>query len=189
MIKKCLSLTGSLLLLFMAVATELSAQGRTPSLNRAEIMTTKGFIDKKTTFDPVALDNLLKHDDYVMLISSFEGCIPCEWLRASDIFELYPISPYYTDFRLNSANETVPHTFFVSSFPTTIFFDKSGEIVTVLVGVKDYYEKLDRIVKEGERFSEHKVQGVPDEQILPFLNYMHKANVANMKGEMENLWL
>jgi thioredoxin-related protein len=184
MMKKSLFKIAPLLLLFMAVATELSAQG---SLNRAQTLTTKGFIDKKTTFDPTALDSLLKHDDFVMLISSFEGCIPCEWLRTSDVFERYPISPYYTDFRLNSANETVPYTFFISTFPITIFFDKSGEIIAVLVGTKDYYEKLDRIVA-GERFSEHKIPGVPEDRMLSFMSFMHKANVANMRGETEKMY-
>jgi thioredoxin-related protein len=180
--KKYLFLT-----VLLITTTALFAQG-VNRLNRAQTMTTKGFIDKKSTFNPVALDSLLKTDDYVILMASYEGCIPCEWLRNSDIFELYPISPYYVDFRLNSDNETIPYAFYIAAFPTCLFFDKSGEIVAVTVGARDYYDKLDKIVKEKERFSEHKIAGIPDEQILPFLNYSYKANVAYMKGEMEEMY-
>lgn len=174
-------------LVSMSAIGVLSAQSFSVGVNRAEKLTEKGFIDKKSTFDPVALDSLLKCDDYVMLISSYEGCGPCEWLRTSDVFDKYPITPYYTDFFLNSQNETVPYTFYVSGFPTCMYFDRNGEIVAVTMGTKDLYEKLDRVVKNGENLCEHRIKGVDDAQILPFLNLMHKANSAYMRGDLESM--
>ena len=159
------------------------------TLRRAETLTTKGFIDKSSTFDPDLLDSLVKTDKFVMLISSYEGCTPCEWLRVSDVFNLYPISPYYTDFMLNAENQTVPYTFMVSGFPTCMIFDRSGEIIATTVGGGGtVYGKLDRIVA-GERFSDHRIPGIPDVLMLPFLNVSHKANAAFMRGEMENVYI
>lgn len=186
--KKRLLPTLFLLLAAMVPAVNLSAQIFPIGVNKAERLTEKGFIDKKTTFNPTALDSLLKCDQYVMLISSFEGCTPCEWLRTSDVFDLYPITPYYTDFLLNSENATIPYTFYISGFPTCIFFDRTGEIVAVTVGTNDYYEKLDKIVKEGQSLCEHSISGIPAERMLPFLNYSYKAGVAYIKGEADNMY-
>jgi hypothetical protein len=123
-----------------------------------------------------------------MLISSYEGCGPCEMLRTSDVFERFPITPYYTDYLLNRENETVPYTFSVSGFPTCMFFDKSGEIVAVTLGSSySLYEKIDRIIK-GEKIVDQAIPGVPNGQMLPFINCMYKANAAYMKGNMENLY-
>lgn len=185
--KKHLFLTGSLLLLCLGITTTSSAQGFSKGVNPAKTITTKGFADKKSTFDPTKLDSLLKCDDYVMLISSFEGCNPCEWLRTSDVFELYPVTPYYTDMLLNSRNATVPQTFYVSGFPTCLFFDKTGEIVAVTSGTANYYEKLDKIVKNKERLCERQLEGLSGEQVLAFYNCMYKANAAYLKGEMDNV--
>ena len=185
----------SLLLLAIVVSTNaLSAQSGL-AVKKAKKLTSKGFIDKKSIFSPSALDSLVKCDEYVMLISSFEGCTPCEWLRVSDVFDLYPVTPYYTDFLLNNNNETIPYTFAVSGFPTCIFFDGNGEIVAVTSGLSDtnagidnYYQKLDKIVKNKEPFCEHKIKGVSDDQQLPFFNYSHKANMAYLKGDMDGVY-
>ena len=186
--KKNLFLAGLILLAFTVVAEKLSAQTQIQRLNRAKTITTKGFIDKKSTFNPTALDSLIKCDDFVMLISSYEGCGPCEILRTSDVFERFPITPYYTDYLLNRENETVPYTFSVSGFPTCMFFDKIGEIVAVtLGGCYSLYEKIDRIIK-GEKIVDQAIPGVPNGQMLPFINCMYKANAAYMKGNMENLY-
>lgn len=188
MMKKYLFLTGFLLLAAMVTTVDSFAQAFPIGINKAEKLTEKGFIDKKAIFDPAALDSLLKCDQYVMLISSFEGCTPCEWLRTSDVFDLYPITPYYTDFLLNSENATIPYTFYISGFPTCLFFDSTGEIVAVTTGLNDYYKKLDKIVKGKERICEHSIRGIPVDRMLPFLNYSYKANVAYTKGEMDNVY-
>lgn len=167
-----------------------SAQEQTFStgVNRAIQLTKKGFIDKKSVFSPTALDSLLQTDEYVMLIASFEGCMPCEWLRTSDVFDQYPISPFYIDFRLNATNETIPHTMLVSGFPTCFFFNKSGEVVAVTKGTAKYYEKLDRIIKDKERVCEATIQGLDSEQSLSFYNYSYKANAAYLKGDMDTMF-
>ncbi len=182
--KKRLFLTGSLLLVSMALAVTSPAQ----EIKRAKTITTKGLIDKKSTFNPASLDSLLKCDDYVMLISSFEGCNPCEWLRVSDVFERYPITPYYTDMGLNATNLTVPRTFIVSGFPTCMFFDRSGEIVAVTKGVANYYAKLDSIVNKKLPLCEQEIDGLAADQVLPFMNLMHKANIADLRGDMESVY-
>lgn len=179
---------GALVLLSsMFVTFNLTAQAFDPGVRRAEKLTEKGFADKKSTFDPAALDSLLKCDDYVMLISSFEGCGPCEWLRTSDVFDLYPVTPYYTDFLLNKENETVPYTFSVTGFPTCMFFNRSGEIVAVTSGTAKYYDKLDRIINNKENLCESEIGGLEKDRILQLFNRMHKANTAYMRGDWEGV--
>lgn len=180
----CLSFT------LMLSPTELFAQQKVTriGLTKAATLTTKGFIDKKSVFSTTALDSLLKTDDYVMLISSYEGCMPCEWLRTSDVFENYPITPYYTDFLLGDMNQAIPYTFFVTGFPTCFFFDKKGEIVAVTSGVANYSEKLDKIVKDKEPICEHEIEGISKELLLPFLNYSYKASRAYINKEMSDVY-
>lgn len=177
---------------FMLVVSpsELFAQQKVTriGLTKAASPTTKGFIDKKSVFNVDALDSLRLCDDYVMLISSYDGCMPCEWLRTSDVFDTYPISPYYTDFLLNDMNQTVPYTFFVTGFPTCFFFDKKGEIVAVTSGVSNYGEKLEKIVKGKEPICEHKIDGISDELLLPFFNNSFSASKAYMKKEMSDVY-
>jgi thioredoxin-related protein len=177
------------ILLMQAVMVAAVAQGGSAGVRRAEKLTEKGFIDKKTVFDPVALDSLIKTDEYVMLFVSFEGCIPCEWLRTSDIFDIYPITPYYSDYLLGGNNETLPHAFYPRGFPTCLLFDGTGEIVAVTVGTKDYYDVLDSIVNEKEKICMYSIPGIADENMLPFLNLSHKANVAYIKGDMDGVFL
>lgn len=180
--KKHLFLTACLILASMAV--NLSAQNLRP----AEKLTEKGFIDKKTTFNPDALDSLAKCDEYVMLISSFQGCNPCEELRTSDVFDTYPITPYYNDMLLGGENATLSYTFYAGGFPTCLYFDPTGEIVAVTSGNNNLYAKLDRIVKGKERICEYPIDGVPEDQLLLLLNSSYKANVAYLKGEMDNVY-
>lgn len=156
-------------------------------LRRAKELTSKGLIAKESIFTPNALDSLLQCDEYVMLICSFEGCKPCERLRQSNVFELYPITPYYTDRLIGQGNETIRYTFSIHSYPTCIFFDRSGEIVAVTLGVQDR-ETLDRITVRKEKFCEQKIQGVPDDQILLFINLLHKANIAYLRKDMDNVY-
>jgi len=187
-------LIGTSLLIAMAMPLQLSAQQQSeqseprPRLQRAETLTTKGFIDKNTTFNPDLLDSLVKTDDFVMLMSSFEGCIPCEILRTSDIFERFPISPYYSNYLLNDVNQSIAYTFPFSGFPTNVIFDRSGEIIAVTVGASgNQYEKLERIIA-GERFSDIQITGVSEDLILPFLNLLYKANAAFLREDMENVY-
>lgn len=182
MIKKLL-----LLALSVSLSASVAAQDFGPSVRKAAKLTEKGYPDKKTVFDPAALQALLETDDYVMLISSFEGCIACEWIRQSDVFDLYPVSPYYNDMLLNEANATIPYVFFGTGFPTCAIFNKKGEIVSITVGAKDYYEKLDKIVA-GETVMEHdRIPGLAEDDKLPYFNALYKANAAYLKGDMETM--
>ena len=182
--KKNLFLAAIILLSFTGVSETLSAQ----QVGRAQTPTTKGLIDKKSTFSPATLDSLLKCDKFVMLILSYEGCIPCEILRTSDVFDRFPITPYYIDYRLNNENATPVYTFSASGFPTCMIFDKSGKIVAITLGANHLlYERLEKIVN-GENLIDRGIPGVPDDQILPFVNLMHKANIACLQGNMESVY-
>lgn len=186
--KKQLIIKVCLLLSFMAVSVNLSAQVPSIFLNPAEKLTEKGFVDKESTFDPAALDSLLKCDEYVMLIVSYKWCQPCEKLRTSDIFDRYPITPYYIDYKLNERNRTMLNILpWMEGVPTCLYFNPKGEIVAVTCGIGDLYEKLDRIVNEKERICEYAIEGVPADRIFALLNCSYKANAAYLKGEMEEM--
>lgn len=186
--KKQLIIKVCLLLSFMAVSVNLSAQVPSIFLNPAEKLTEKGFVDKESTFDPAALDSLLKCDEYVMLISSFEGCTPCGWLRTSDVFDTYPITPYYNDMLLGGGNATLPFILPKNGFPTCLYFDQTGEIVAVTGGAgADLYTKLDKIVKEKDTICEYRIDDLSADQVLSFLNLSYKANAASLKGAMEDM--
>lgn len=170
--------------MLMVNAVGSSAQ----SLRRAEKLTEKGLIDKKNTFCPDLLDSLTKCDDYVMLISSYEGCAPCEWLRTSNVFDTYPISPYYNDFLLGGNNDLVPFIFFSGGFPTCAYFDRNGDVVAMTIGGGGtLYDKLERITKNGEAICDIEVGGLSAEQALSYYNYMYKAAVSQLRGDMDGV--
>ncbi len=182
--KKFLSLTAIAAMLFAVSTVGSAAQG----LKRAEKLTEKGMIDKKSTFDPNVLDSLTQCDDYVMLISSYEGCGPCEWLRTSDVFDNYPITPYYNDFLLGGNNAIVPQIFIGSGFPTCAYFDRNGDVVAITIGGGGaLYDKLERITKDKEAVCDLKVDELSPEETLAYYNHMYKAAVSYMKKEMDGV--
>ncbi len=184
--KKYLFLIGLMSMSFAIGAVELSAQ--TVSLRRAEKLTEKGLIDKKNTFNPNLLDSLTQCDEYVMLISSYEGCTPCEWLRTSDVFDNYPITPYYNDFLLGGTNDLVPYIFIGGGYPTCAYFDKNGDVVAItLGGGSRLYEKLDRITKNKEAICDLEVGELSKEQTLRYYTYMYKAAVSDLRNDMDGV--
>ena len=183
--KKYLFFAGIVLTALAVNAVESSAQG----LRRAEKLTEKGMIDKKNTFCPDLLDSLVKCDDYVMLISSYEGCGPCEWLRTSNVFDTYPISPYYNDFLLGGNNDLVPYIFIGSGYPTCAYFDRNGDVVALTVGGGGaLYDKLERITKNNEAVCDIEIGELSAEQTLVYYNFMYKAAVAHLRNDMDGVF-
>ncbi len=186
--KKNLLFTALVLTLLAAGTAGSSAQTRIEMLRRAEKVTEKGFADKKTTFCPERLDSLTRCGGYVMLISSYEGCGPCEWLRTSDVFDTRPVTPYYNDFMLGGNNDLVPWIFFGSGFPTCAYFDGNGDVVAITIGGGgDLYGKLERIIEGGETVCDLRVGELSAEQTLSYYNFMYKAAVAHLRNDMDGV--
>jgi hypothetical protein len=180
-------LSTALVFALLTLATvESSAQSG--MLRTASAPTKKGLIDKKTRFSPERLDSLRRCDDYVMLISSYEGCGPCEWLRTSDVFDSYPVSPYYNDFLLGGDNDLVPYIFVGGGFPTCAWFDRNGDVVAITLGGGGrLYGQADRITKEREPICDLRIEGLSPQQTIAYYNLMYKAAVAHRRGDMEGV--